>query len=283
MLEKDCSQMPLKTQAELLGISYSSLFYQAVLPSPRELAIKRRIDEIYTAHPYYGSRKIAVILRPELGISRPTVQAYMREMGIFSLVPGPHTSQPAPEHQIYPYLLKNVSAQHPNHIWGIDITYIRLQHGWMYLTAVLDWYARYVLSWALSQTLALDFVLSTVDTALLQATPEIWNSDQGSHFTSPRYLQRLQNANVKISMDGRGRARDNIFTERLWRTIKYEEVYLHEYASPKEAYHQLAIYINFYNFERPHQALDYQTPAQVYGVRLPVMLHSTLTNHYTLK
>jgi len=275
--------MPLKTQAELLGISYSSLFYQAVLPSPRELAIKRRIDEIYTAHPYYGSRKIAVILRPELGISRPTVQAYMREMGIFSLVPGPHTSQPAPEHQIYPYLLKNVSAQHPNHIWGIDITYIRLQHGWMYLTAVLDWYARYVLSWALSQTLALDFVLSTVDTALLQATPEIWNSDQGSHFTSPRYLQRLQNANVKISMDGRGRARDNIFTERLWRTIKYEEVYLHEYASPKEAYHQLAIYINFYNFERPHQALDYQTPAQVYGVRLPVMLHSTLTNHYTLK
>jgi len=283
MLEKDCSQMPLKTQAELLGISYSSLFYQAVLPSPRELAIKRRIDEIYTAHPYYGSRKIAVILRPELGISRPTVQAYMREMGIFSLVPGPHTSQPAPEHQIYPYLLKNVSAQYPNHIWGIDITYIRLQHGWMYLTAVLDWYARYVLSWALSQTLALDFVLSTVDTALLQATPEIWNSDQGSHFTSPRYLQRLQNANVKISMDGRGRARDNIFTERLWRTIKYEEVYLHEYASPKEAYHQLAIYINFYNFERPHQALDYQTPAQVYGVRLPVMLHSTLTNHYTLK
>jgi len=275
--------MPLKTQAELLGISYSSLFYQAVPPSPRELVIKRRIDEIYTAHPYYGSRKIAVILSPELSVSRPTVQAYMREMGIFGLVPGPHTSQPAPQHQIYPYLLRNVTAVYPNHIWGIDITYIRLQHSWMYLTAVLDWYSRYVLSWALSQTLELDFVLTAVDNALFQATPEIWNSDQGSHFTSPRYLERLQNANIKISMDGRGRARDNIFTERLWRTIKYEEVYLHEYASPKEAYHQLAIYINFYNFERPHQALGYQTPAQVYGVRLPVVLHSTLTNHYTLK
>lgn len=274
--------MPLKTQAELLGISYSSLFYHAVPPSPRELAIKRRIDEIYMAHPYYGSRKIAAILHPELGVSRPTVQADMREMGIFGLVPGPHTSQPAPEPQIYPYLLKNVTAKHPNHIWGIDITYVRLQHGWMYLTAVLDWYSRYILSWALSQTLELDFVLSAVDNALFQSTPEIWNSDQGSHFTSPRYLQRLQNANIKISMDGRGRARDNIFTERLWRTIKYEEVYLHEYTSPKEAYHQLAIYINFYNFERPHQALDYQTPAQIYGVRLPAVLHSTLTNHYTL-
>jgi putative transposase len=187
-------------------------------------------------------------------------------MGIFAIVPGPHTSQPAPEHQIYPYLLRNVTAEHPNHIWGIDITYIRLAHGWLYLTVVLDWYSRYILSWALSQTLELDFVLSAVDNALLQATPEIWNSDQGSHFTSPKYLERLQNAHIQISMDGRGRARDNIFTERLWRTIKYEEVYLHEYVSPKAAYRQLAIYICFYNFERPHQALDYLTPAQIYGV-----------------
>lgn len=284
MLEKNHPELSLKVQAELLGISYSSLFYKRVLPSTRELAIKRRIDEIYTAHPYYGSRKIAVILRPELGVSRPTVQAYMREMGIFAIVPGPNTSKPAPEHQIYPYLLKNVSAEHPNHIWGIDITYIRLQPGWLYLTAVLDWYSRYILSWALSQTLELDFVLTAVDNALFQAKPEIWNSDQGSHFTSPKYLERLQNANIKISMDGRGRARDNIFTERLWRTLKYEEVYLHEYASPKEAYHQLANYIRFYNFERPHQALEYLTPAQIYEVdsRVPLVIHSTLTNHTTL-
>jgi len=285
MLEKDHPELSLKVQAELLGISYSSLFYKPAPPSPRELAIKHRIDELYTAHPYYGSRKIAVILHPELGVSRPTIQAYMREMGIFGIVPGPHTSQPAPEHQIYPYLLRNVTAEHPNHIWGIDITYIRLAHGWLYLTAVLDWYSRYMLSWTLSQSLEMDFVLTAVDNALLQATPEIWNSDQGSHFTSPRYLERLQNVNIKISMDGRGRARDNIFTERLWRTIKYEEVYLHDYASPKEAYHQLANYIRFYNFERPHQALEYLTPAQFYWVSSPVprMVHSTLTNQTTFK
>jgi putative transposase len=284
MLEKDNLQVPLKMQAELLGISYSSLFYQAVPPSPRELAIKRRIDELYTAHPFYGSRKLTAILHPEMGVSRPTIQAYMCEMGIFALVPGPHTSQPAPQHEIYPYLLRHVIADRPNHVWGIDITYIRMPHGWLYLTAVLDWYSRYVVSWALSQTLELEFVLVAVDNALLQAVPEIWNSDQGSHFTSPRYLERLQNKNVKISMDGRGRAFDNIFTERLWRTVKYEEVYLHEYNSPKEAYLQLATYFNFYNFERPHQALEYQTPSQAYAActpRMPVV-HSTLTNHYTL-
>jgi putative transposase len=284
MLEKDNLQVPLKMQAELLGISYSSLFYQAVPPSPRELAIKRRIDELYTAHPFYGSRKLTAILHPEMGVSRPTIQAYMCEMGIFALVPGPHTSQPAPQHEIYPYLLRHVIADRPNHVWGIDITYIRMPHGWLYLTAVLDWYSRYVVSWALSQTLELEFVLVAVDNALLQAVPEIWNSDQGSHFTSPRYLERLQNANVSISMDGRGRALDNIFTERLWRTVKYEEVYLHEYNSPKEAYLQLATYFNFYNFERPHQALEYQTPSQAYAActpRMPVV-HSTLTNHYTL-
>ena len=142
--------MPLKIQADLLGVSYSSLYYEPVPPSVRELAIKRRIDEIYTACPFYGSRKIAFLLHPEFGVSRPTVQAYMREMGIFALVPGPHTSKPAPQHQIYPYLLRNVTAERPHHIWGIDITYVRLAHGWLYLTAVLDWYSRYVISWALS-------------------------------------------------------------------------------------------------------------------------------------
>ncbi len=169
MLEKENPEMPLKTQSELLGISYSSLFYKPVPPSVRELAIKRRIDEIYTARPFYGSRKITFLLRPELGVSRPTVQAYMREMGIFAMVPGPNTSKPAPQHQIYPYLLRNVTAERPNHIWGIDITYIRLQYGWLYLTAVLDWYSRYVVSWALSQTLEIEFVLAAVDNALFQA------------------------------------------------------------------------------------------------------------------
>lgn len=274
MLEKDNPQVSLKTQAELLGISYSSLFYQPVPPSARELSIKRRIDEVYTAWPFYGSRRIAAVLRSEFQVSRPTIQAYMREMGIAGIAPGPNTSQPAPEHQIFPYLLRNVTAEYPNHIWGIDITYIRLPAGWLYLVAVLDWYSRRIISWALSQTLEMDFVLNAVDNALLQAVPEIWNSDQGSHFTSPRYLERLKDAGVKISMDGRGRARDNIFTERLWRTIKYEEVYLQEYVSPKEAYRQLFQYIQFYNFVRPHQSLEYRTPAEVYQVAVPV-IHST--------
>lgn len=178
-------------QAELLGISYSSLFYQAVPLSERELAIKRRIDEIYTACPFYGSRKIALILHPEFDVSCPTVQAYIREMGISAVVPGPNTSQPAPQHPIYPYLLRNVIAERPNHIWGIDITYIRLAQGWLYLTAVLDWYSRYSISWALNQTLEMDFVLRAVENALLQAKSKIWNSDRGGHFTSPKYLERL--------------------------------------------------------------------------------------------
>ena len=190
-------------------------------------------------------------------------------MGIAGIAPGPNTSKPAPQHSIYPYLLRNVTAAYPNHIWGIDITYIPLRAGWLYLVAVLDWFSRFIVSWRLSQTLELDFVLDVADEALAQAVPHIWNSDQGSHFTSPQYLERLLAVQVQISMDGRGRARDNIFTERLWRTIKYEEVYLHEYVSPKEACRNLDQYIRFYNYERPHQSLDYQPPAQVYGACTP--------------
>lgn len=273
-------------QAELLGISYSSLLYEPVPPSVRERALKRRIDEIYTACPFYGSRNIAFLQRPEFGVSGPTLQAYMREMGIFAIVPGPNTSQSAPEHQTYPYWLRNVTAERSNPLWGIDITSIRLAQGWLFLTAVLDGYSRYGLSWTLSQTVEMDFVLTAVDNALFQAQPEIWNSDPGSPFTSPKYLERLPREEIQISMEGRGRARDHIFTQRLGRTIKYEEVYLHDYASPKEAYHQLANYIRFYNFERPHQALDYRTPAHVYRVRPQVVPvgHSlpSLTNLTTL-
>ena len=157
-----------------------------------------------------------------------------------------------------------MSLTDPNHIWGIDITYIRLKNGWLYLVAIIDWYSRYVLAWTLSQTLSQPFVMETVEAALQQAVPEIFNSDQGSQFTSPQYAERLLAAGTKISMDGRGRALDNIFTERLWRTIKYEEVYLKDYATPREARLELRHYFQFYNFERPHQALDYRTPAQVY-------------------
>ena len=203
-------------------------------------------------------------LQKAILINRKAVQRHMREMGLSAICPGPNLSKRHAAHAIFPYLLRNLTAARPNHFWGVDITYVRLQGGWLYLVAVLDWYSRYVVSWKLDQTLEMPFVLDAVDHALAQATPTIWNSDQGSHFTSPQYIDRLKQANVQISMDGKGRALDNIFTERLWRTVKYEEVYLHDYAHPKEARQQLAQYFEFYNHRRPHQALDYRTPAQLY-------------------
>jgi putative transposase len=264
LIDWDTVELPLTIQAELLGLNRSGLYYQPVPPSPEELWIKRRIDEIYTQWPFYGSRKITAELRKELVINRKAVQRHMREMGLAAICPGPNLSQRRQDHAIYPYLLRNLSIVRPNQVWGIDITYIRLRGGWLYLVAVLDWHSRYVVSWELDQTLEMPFVLDAVDRALAQATPAIWNSDQGSHFTSPHYLERLKQADVQISMDGKGCALDNIFTERLWRTVKYEEVYLHDYAHPKEARQHLTHYFDFYNFQRVHQALGYLTPAQVY-------------------
>ncbi|HEY6071972.1 MAG TPA: IS3 family transposase [Anaerolineales bacterium] len=266
MLEREACELPLATQAELLSLSRSSLYYEPVGPSAKEIAIKHRIDEIYTQHPIYGSRRMrAVLLREGWSISRPTVQNYMREMDIAGIAPGPNTSQPSPEHKVYPYLLRNLDICRSNQVWGIDITYIRLRAGWMYLVAILDWFSRFVVSWELDQTLELAFVLKAVDCALAVARPEIFNSDQGSHFTSPKYTRKLLEAQVQISMDGRGRAMDNVFTERLWRSVKYEEVYLKDYASPREARQGIGRYLTFYNHERPHQSLDYLTPAEVYS------------------
>jgi putative transposase len=179
--------------------------------------------------------------------------------------------------------MRNVSAQYPNHIWGVDITYIRMRGGWMYLIAILDWHSRFVVAWEVDQTLAMPFVMSAVEQALGNAVPVIWNSDQGSHFTSQQYLDRLLAAGTQISMDSRGRAMDNIFTERLWRSVKYEEVYLHDYSNPREARQGLARYFNFYNFERPHQSLNYQTPAQVYAAQPDPVVQSILTKEYTLQ
>jgi putative transposase len=266
MLEWESSELPLATQAELLGLSRSSLYYAPAGPSAKEIAIKHRIDEIYTDHPIYGSRRMtAVLYREGWSISRPTVQGYMRSMGIAGIAPGPNTSQPSPEHKVYPYLLRNLDICRPNQVWGIDITYIRLRAGWMYLVAILDWFSRFVVAWELDQTLRSAFVLKAVDCALAVACPEIWNSDQGSHFTSPQYTRKLLDAQVQISMDGRGRAMDNVFTERLWRSLKYEEVYLNDYANPRQARQGISRYLTFYNYERPHQSLGYFTPAEVYA------------------
>lgn len=260
-----------RAQTQLLGLNRSSLYYQPQPPSPEELLLQRRIDEIYTARPFYGYRRITVQLRQEgYAVNRKAVARHMTQIGLSAICPGPHRpnlSKRAREHCVYPYLLGGVVAKEPNHVWGVDLTYIRMvggYPGWLYLVAVLDWYSRYIVSWELSQNMGEEFVLEAARAALAKTTPTIWNSDQGSQFTSPQYTALLQAAGVQISMDGRGRFVDNIFTERLWRNIKYEEVYLHEYTNPREARHSLSQYIHFYNNERPHQALDYQTPAAVY-------------------
>jgi putative transposase len=265
LVEHGSTEVPVLAQVEVLSLNRSGLYYHAQPPSPEEVQLKHRIDELYTQYPFYGSRRItAQLVQEGVLVNRKAVQRHMREMGIEGIGPGPNLSKRAHQASIYPYLLRHISSAYPNHIWGIDITYIRLRAGWMYLVAILDWYSRYVVSWEVEQSLELSFVLTAVERALSQATPCICNSDQGSHFTSPQYRDLLLAANVQISMDGKGRALDNIFTERLWRSVKYEEVYLHEYTTPKEARQALKEYFLFYNQKRLHQSLDYQTPATVY-------------------
>jgi putative transposase len=264
-VEWDHPDFSLVLQADLLGLNRSGLYYQPVPPSPEEVQIKHQIDKLYTDYPFYGSRRITEQLcRDGISINRKAVQRHMQEMGIAGICPGPNLSKRNADSHIYPYLLRSITASYPNHVWGIDITYIRLTAGWMYLVAVLDWFSRYVVSWALDQTLEIGFVLDAVQQGLAHATPLIWNSDQGSHFTSPQYTDLLLAANVQISMDGKGRALDNIFTERLWRTVKYENVYLKGYTSPREARLGIAAFLAFYNSRRVHQSLSYHTPAEIY-------------------
>ena len=262
------AQLPLTWQADLLSLSRGSLYYTPRPACSQEVHIKRRMDELFTEHPFLGSRKVMAILAGEgVAVGRHTVRRYRQQMGLQTIYPKPNLSRPGggAEHRVYAYLLRDLVISQPNQVWGVDITYIRLSQGWMYLVAFLDWYSRFVVAWELSDTLELDFVLACSEQALSVATPQIINSDQGSHFTSERFTSRFLSAGARVSMDGRGRCMDNIFTERLWRTVKYEEVYLSEYASPREARQGLSRYLSFYNTGRPHQALGYKTPAQVYS------------------
>ena len=266
------SEVTVKEQAELLSLNRTGLYYKPRPLSQDELTIRRRIDEIFTESPFYGSRRITAVLRREgTPINRKAVQRFMGEMGLEAIRPKPNLSRggEGAAHKVYPYLLRGLKLQGPNHVHGTDITYIRLRRGWLYLVAVLDWRVpaggcRYIVSWELSDTLQLDFVLAAVGRGFEQSRPQILNSDQGSHFTSLRYIELLEAAQVRVSMDGRGRAFDNIFTERLWRSIKYECVYLNEFKSPKEARQIIGEYIKFYNEKRPHQSLAYRTPAEVH-------------------
>ena len=225
----------------------------------------RLLDEQYTRTPFYGSPRLTEWLRQQgWPVNHKRVERLMGVLGIEAIYPRPRLSQPGSEHRVFPYLLGQVQIERPNQVWSTDITYVRLNQGFLYLVAILDWHSRYVLSWEFSNTLDTGFCLAALDQALEQARPEIFNSDQGSQFTSQPFISRLEASGIRISMDGRGRVFDNIFIERFWRTVKYEEVYLKSYQNVREAVASLNRYFQFYNRERLHQALNYQTPQQVH-------------------
>lgn len=261
-------QLSLHFQTQLLDISRSHFYYQPAPVSPADIRIMNLVDKIFTDCPFYGSRKITEELKltHHEQINRKRVQRLMREMGLEAIYPKSKKglSDPAPEHKKYPYLLKNLPIVRPNQVWGTDVTYIRLKDGFCYLIALLDWFSRYVVAWRLSETLEINFCLANLQRALQLTVPEIHNSDQGSQFTSPQYTGILLGKNIHISMDGRGRCLDNVFTERLWRTVKYENIYIRDYQNIHEARPGLSEYFDFYNHRRRHQSLDYRTPAQLY-------------------
>ena len=249
----------------LIGLARSSYYYRKCQRAVDTNVVMRLIDETYTKYPFYGVRRITTGLK-QLGrrINHKRVARLMRLMGLEAIYPKPRLSTPSQEHRKYPYLLRHLSVVRPDQVWGTDITYIRLRHGFVYLAAIMDWFSRYVVAWSLSITLDADFCVDMLKTALQTARPEIFNSDQGVQFTSDAFVRTLEDHGIRISMDGRGRAFDNIFVERLWRTVKYEEVYLHEYSGVRDAKDCLRRYFNFYNHDRPHQSLGYKTPSEVY-------------------
>jgi putative transposase len=261
------SELSISHQADLIGISRSSLYYEPVVDE-YDLVLKRLIDEQYTLTPFYGSRRMKVILRRnEHEVNRKHVQRLMREMGLEAIYPKPHLSQAHPDHKIFPYLLRDIGIDRKDKVWASDITYIPLSRGFMYLVAIMDWWSRYVLAWEMSTSLDASFCLTALEKALQFGKPEIFNTDQGSQFTSNVFTGMLNDNGILISMDGRGRCMDNIFTERLWRTVKYEDVYLRHYGSVPEGRQGINNYFGFYNDDRPHQSLGYQTPAEVYFQR----------------
>ncbi len=266
LIDRENRAISLSRQAELLGVSRSAIYYKPLI-NKEDLLFRKLIDEIYTAYPFYGSRKI----KHELGrrghkVGRERVRKLMRSMGIEAIYPKRKTSQPHPDHKIYPYLLRGVKIDRVNQVWSTDITYIRMREGWLYLVAVMDWYSRYVLSWELSTTLETDFCIRALENALQLGKPEIFNTDQGSQFTSQDFTGVLLKNDIKISMDGRGRVFDNIFIERLWRSLKYEEVYIHDYETIRVARKGIHDYFDLYNNKRLHESLGYVPPVEFFKV-----------------
>lgn len=263
MIEPEHDQLSVRRQCEIIGLARSSLYYEPGSESAENLALMRQIDEQYLKTPFYGSRKMAFTFN----INRKHAQRLMALMGLAAIHQRPRTTIRDVSHKIYPYLLRNVPITHPDHVWSTDITYVPVRSGYVYLVAVIDWFSRRVLSWRLSNSLEGRFCLEALDEALSGGRPEIFNTDQGAQFTSLAFTGRLIESGVAVSMDGRGRALDNVFVERLWRSVKYENVYLNDYETPREVESGLTSYFEFYNGERPHQALDYRTPNAVYGCR----------------
>jgi putative transposase len=265
MVEIQNPHISQRRQCQLLGLNRAALYYQALEESPQNLQLMRLLDEQYTRHPFYGVLKMTQWLQGQhYEVNPKRVRRLLRKMGLMALYPKPNLSRAAAAHKVYPYLLRGVPIERVNQVWSTDITYVRLSKGFVYLVAIIDWFSRYVLSWELSVSLDTTFCMSALEKALQSQRPEIFNSDQGSQFTSQEFTGRLFKEGIEISMDGRGRALDNIFVERLWRSVKYEEVYLKDYQSVKEALQGLERYFEFYNQERLHQSLGYQTPEAVY-------------------
>ena len=264
-IEQDYSNISIARQCDLLGLARSSYYYCATGESAENLLLMRLLDEKYTRTPFYGVRRMIVWLdKVGHAVNPKRVRRLMRLMGLEAIYPKPRLSLGGPGHKIYPYLLSGVPIERVNQVWSTDITYIRLRHGFVYLTAVMDWYSRYVLSWEISITMETSFCVAALDWALRCGKPEIFNTDQGAQFTSCDFTKRLLDEGIQISMDGRGRVFDNIFVERLWRTIKYEDIYLKDYTDVPMLVGGLGDYLDFYNRERPHQSLGYRTPASLY-------------------
>ena len=265
LIESDHSVLSIRRQCKLLGLHRSNYYYERAKITDESIWIMHRIDEIFTEYPFYGSRKILEALRREsFKIGRARVQAFMRKMGLRAIYPRIKLSKKHPEHKIYPYLLNDVKIASPDQVWGTDITYIRLEQGFLYLVAIIDWFSRYVLSWRLSNSLDVGFCTEALKEALERGCPKVFNSDQGSQFTSTDFTGILIKSGIEISMDGRGRVFDNIFTERLWRSVKYEEVYIKNYQVYRDARDGLNRYFLFYNNHRYHQSLGYKTPVEVH-------------------
>jgi putative transposase len=255
----------VRRQCDLLGLPRSTAYYAPIPETTDNLRLLKEIDVIYLENPSYGSRSITAVLGSAgWTVNRKRVQRLMGLLGIAALVPKRNLSRPHPGHRVFPYLLKNVAITHPDQVWSTDITYVPLRHGYVYLTAVMDWYSRYVLSWRLSNTLDGGFCLTALDEALAHAQPEVFNTDQGTQFTAAAFVNRLLDRSIAVSMDGRGRALDNVFIERLWKSVKYQEIYLRSYETVADVEEGLRVYFEKYNHERPHQALDNLTPAKVY-------------------